>query len=430
MTNPPVHVTSPAHPWLRLVRALPLIGPGIFCVGYTIGPGAVTKLAAAGAQSGLQLLWAVLGGSLLFWVLLEAYGRYAVVTGKGALHGFRAHLPAGRWFALLVLAGVAMGQWSGLPVLVTLVSQLVYEGLALFLPLSAVPGQGVLVAFAVVMMSGVYGLITTGRHSSLEKVMLLLVALMLGGFTGALWLARLGSSLIVGELDPSRPAGVGGIWPAVVVIGSAVATPTFLLRALWLKGRGWTGRDAREQKRDGLVAAGVIFIVGATAMGCAASALHASGVDLRDPFGAIQALALTAGRLAAGLFLVGVLGAGLSSIIPMAMILPLLLADYRCEEPRLRTRQFRIWTVVACAVGLAGPVGGGWLLPLHRLASQMAQVFVLPLAVAGIFVLLNRTDLMGTQRAGFWLNAGLLAALGFSLLVAGQGFTALARRFG
>ncbi len=423
-------MTPPAHLWPRLVRALPFLGPGILCVGYTIGTGAVTKLAAAGAQSGLQLLWAVLGGALLFWVLLEAYGRYAVVTGTGALHGFRTHLPGGRWLALLILIGVGMGQWSGLPVLVTLVSELTYEGLALLVSLPAAPSQGMVVALAAVMMTGVYGLIAAGRYSLLEKAMFLLVALMVGGFTGALWLARPESSLIVGGLAPSRPAGAGGIWSAVIVVGTAVAAPTFLLRALWLKGRGWTKWNAREQTRDGLVAACVIFIVCAAVLACAAAALHASGVDIRDPFGAIRALAPTAGRLAAGFFLVGALGAGLSSIIPMAMILPLLLADYRREEPRLHTRPFRIWAAVACAVGLAGPVGGEWLLPLHRLASQLAQVFVLPLVVAGIFVLLNRADLLGAQRAGFWLNAGLLAALVFSLLVAGHGLTALERRFG
>jgi len=406
-----------------------LLGAGVLCVGYTIGTGAVTKLAAAGAQSGLQLLWAVLLGSLLFWALLEAYGHYALVSGTGALHGFRTHLPGGRWLALLVLVGIVMGQWSGLPVLVTLLSQLAYEGLALFLPLFAVPGQGVLIAFAVVMMSGVYGLIAPGRYSLLEKVMFVLVALMVGGFTGAMWLTRPGSSLIVGGLAPSLPAAAGGVWPAMVVIGTAVAAPTFLLRALWLKGRGWTGRNAAEQKRDGLVAASIIFVVCASIMGCAAGALHTSGVDIGDPFGAIHALASAGGRLAAALFLMGALCAGLSSIIPMVLILPLLLADYRGEEPRLHARQFRIWAAAACVVGLTGPVWGEWLLPLHRLASQLAQIFVLPLVVAGIFVLLNRADLMGAQRAGLWLNAGLLTTLAFSLLVAGRGIIALESRF-
>lgn len=412
------------------MRVLPFLGPGILCVGYTIGPGAVTKLAAAGAQSGLLLLWAVLGGGLLFWVLLEAYGRYAVVAGTGALHGFRTHLPGGRWLALLVLIGVVMGQWSGLPVLVALLSQLVQEGLALFWPLPVVQSQGGAMFLAVVMMAGVHGLIATGRYSLLEKAMVLLVAVMVGGFSGAMWLARPESGPIIRGLAPSLPTGAGDLWPAMVVMGTAVAAPTFLLRALWLKGRGWTGRNIPEQRRDGLVAGLIILMVCAAIMGGAAGTLRAGGVAIGELFGAIHALAAASGRLAAGLFLMGAVAAGLSSVIPMAMILPLLLADYRREDPGLQTRPFRIWAAVACVVGLTGPVCGGWLLPLHRLGSQLAQVFVLPLVVAGIFVLLNRTDVMGAQRAGFWLNAGLLAALVFSLLVAGHGLIALERRFG
>lgn len=423
-------MTSFEHLWPRLARALPWFGPGVLCVAYTIGTGAVTKLAAAGAQSGLQLLWAVLVGSLLFGVLLEAYGRYAMVAGTGALHGFRIHLPGGRWLALLILIGVAMGQWSGLPVLINLVARLTYEGLGLLLPLPAVPHQGVIVALAAVMLAAIYGLIAAGRYFLLEKAMFLLVALMVGGFTGAMCLARPEPGLIVRGLAPSLPAGAAGIWPAVIVLGTAVAAPTFLLRATWLRGRGWTGGNAREQRRDGLVAASVIFVIGATIMGGVAGALPAGGVDIRDPLGAIHALVPAAGRLAAGLFLVGALGAGLSSIIPMAMILPMLLTDYRREEPRLNTRRFRVWAAIACVIGLSGPVCGDWLLPVHRLASQLAQVFVPPLVVAGIFVLLNRVDPMGVQRAGFWLNAGLLAALVFTLLVAGQGCAALGRRFG
>lgn len=423
-------MTPPVHLWPRLVRALPLSGPGVFCVGYTIGTGAVTKLAAAGADSGLQLLWAVLGGSLLFWVLLEAYGRYAAVTGAGALNGFRTHLPGGRWFALLILIGVALGQGSGLPVLVTLVSELAHEGLAMLGSLPAAWSRAAIMVVAAILMTGVYLLIAAGRYRLLEKVMGVLVALMVGGFAGATWLAGPEFGLVASGSVLPQSVGDASIWPAVMVIGTAVAAPTFLMRAVWLKARGWAERNAVEQPRDAVVATFVIFLIGTMAMGAGAGALHANGADIRDPFEVIRALSQASGRFAAGLFLVGALGAGLSSIIPMVMILPLLVADYRREVIRLNAGPFRVWTAVACAVGLAGPACGGWLLPLHRLASQLAQVFVLPLVVAGILVLLNRADLMGAQRAGFWLNAGLLAALVFALLVAGHGLTALERRFG
>ena len=143
-----------------------LVVPGLFCAGYTIGPGAVTKLAAAGAQGGASPLWLLVAGGLLSWALLEACGRYTVATGVTALHGFRTHLRGGRWLALLVLVGIVLGQGSGLPVLVGVVARLIHGGWA---PTQSPAGE---MAVAAVMLGGVYTLLATGRF----YVLMLLVA--------------------------------------------------------------------------------------------------------------------------------------------------------------------------------------------------------------------------------------------------------------
>lgn len=413
------------HRWLR---ALLLAGPGIFCVGYTIGTGAVTKLSAAGAQAGMQLLWVLPIGGLLCWALLEACGRHAVVTGDTVLHGFRTRLRGGRWLALIVLFGVVLGQWTGLPVLVGLVSELIRDGLRLILPSAALQHGGAVVAVAAVLMGGIYGLLRVGRYSVLEKTMALLVALMLVGFIGAAGMVWLAPAMAPRGLAPSVPvAGDGGLI-VLALIGTSVAAPTFLVRSLLLKGKGWGGENLREQRRDAGIAALVVLLIGAAVMACAAGALYRQDLSIRTLFDAIHGLEPTAGRLAAGFFLAGALGAGLSSIIPMAMILPLMLADYRSGELQLRTPQFRAWAALACVIGLTGPIVGDSLLPIHRIASQLAQVFVLPLVVGGIFLLLHRDDRMAGHKAGFWLNTGLVAAFGFSLVVSWSALTALGRR--
>ena len=164
-------------------------------------------------------------------------------------------------------------------------------------------------------------------------------------------------------------------------------------------------------------------------MACAAGALYHRGQSIRNIFDVVQGLTPAVGWFAAGLFLLGAVGAGLSSLIPMAMILPLLLADFCRGKLQLNTPQFRIVAALGCVIGLAGPIFGDQLLPIHRAASQIAQVFVLPLVVGGVFLLLNRDELMGRHKAGFWLNAGLVAAFGFSLILSWSGLTALGRRF-
>ena len=39
--------------WMTLL----IVGPGFFCIGYTIGTGSVTSMAKAGSMYGMQLLW-------------------------------------------------------------------------------------------------------------------------------------------------------------------------------------------------------------------------------------------------------------------------------------------------------------------------------------------------------------------------------------
>ena len=65
------------------------VGPGIFCIGYTIGTGSVTAMTKAGSQFGMKLLWVLVLSCLFSWVLMEAYGRFAIVTGETALFAFK-----------------------------------------------------------------------------------------------------------------------------------------------------------------------------------------------------------------------------------------------------------------------------------------------------------------------------------------------------
>jgi len=92
----------------KLLQYLKGIGPGIFAIGYTIGTGSVTAMVVAGSQYGMQLLWVLFFSCLFSWVLMEAYGRYYLVTGETALYSFRKHLKFGNLIGLLIIAGISL----------------------------------------------------------------------------------------------------------------------------------------------------------------------------------------------------------------------------------------------------------------------------------------------------------------------------------
>ena len=138
----------------------------------------------------------------------------------------------------------------------------------------------------------------------------------------------------------------------------------------------------------------------------------------------VKALEPAVGGFAMVLFFAGALSAGLSSLFPIMMVAPLLIADYRNGQMEPRSPMFRILCAVACLVGLTVPVLG--FNPIQaQIVSQIGGVFVLPLSIAAMIFLVNRRDLMGEYRAGLVLNSGLAAALLFSLLITYTGCIAI-----
>jgi Mn2+/Fe2+ NRAMP family transporter len=120
----------------------------------------------------------------------------------------------------------------------------------------------------------------------------------------------------------------------------------------------------------------------------------------------------------------GTLSAGLSSIFPALMIAPVLLSDYNGGKMDLKSTHFRILTIIACLFGLIIPVLGSNPISA-QIATQIVQVFILPVVIGGIIILLNRKNLMGKYKAGILMNAGLISAFVFSCLISYTGILAI-----
>ena len=86
----------------RFGNSLSSVGPGLFLVGYSIGTGSVVAMASAGSRYGMSMLWALALSCIFSFFLLEAYGRYTIVTGEGALYGYKKH------FIIFVSAGTML----------------------------------------------------------------------------------------------------------------------------------------------------------------------------------------------------------------------------------------------------------------------------------------------------------------------------------
>ncbi len=411
----------------RLWRLLLVIGPGIFCIGYTVGTGSVTTMCKAGAVVGMDLLW-LLGLSCLFMgFLMEAFGRYAVVTQQTAIHSFKTHLPAGRAIAVLVIVGVVAAQYGACMGILGLCSSMITEALqAMGWTWSA---YWMRLIVAVLIAALLYSLLMVGRYSFFEKVLVFFVTIMCLVFLASMLLVLPPAGQLAAGLVPRLPDAEGAFVLVPAMVGTTMAAATFVVRPLLMNAKQWTVVNLQDQTRDSCVAAVLMFVISMAIMASATGVLHQQGQSVDKVMDMVRALQPAAGRLAVVLFFVGALGAGLSSLFPIIMVAPLLIADYRDGRFETNTLLFRGLCAAACLAGLTVPVLG--FNPIEaQIVTQIGGVFVLPLSIGAMLWLVNRRDLMGPHRAGPVLNLALVLSFLFSLYISWTAASAVTNLIG
>jgi Mn2+/Fe2+ NRAMP family transporter len=380
----------------------------------------------AGSMYGMQLLWVLFLSAFFSWILMEAYGRYALVTGDTALHAFRENFRYGKAIALITAIAITIGQWGSLTGILGISANAIYEVSQLFLGNTGrneneywfVLGIAI---FIIVLM---YALLTIGRYSFFEKVLVVFVTVMGISFFISMFITLPSGEEIVRGFKFQIPAGKDGKLMAAAFVGTTMASATFVVRPLIVLGKGWTKNNMKEQSKDALISGILIFLISAAVMICAAGAIYGTGKSVTKVMDMVTTLEPVAGRFAVALFMTGALSAGLSSIFPILMVAPILYSDLKGDKLDLKSRHFKVLTAVAGIVGLLVPVLGSNPIAA-QITTQVVNIFILPIVVGGIIFLINNKKLMGKHKAGIMMNVGLITAFVFSCLISYTGVLAI-----
>jgi Mn2+/Fe2+ NRAMP family transporter len=402
----------------RLSKTLALFLPGIFLLGFNIGTGSVTAMAKAGATYGMSLLWTIVASCVATYFMINAYGRYTLVTGETALQAFRRHIhPAVGIFFIVALGAGVCGSVMGVMGIVAEVSSVWSEGL--------VEGGIAPVWFAAFFISLVYFIFWNGRTQSFERTLAVIVAVMSVCFIANFFLLMPPPMDIVKGLVPSLPAvpldaGRGPFLVIASMVGTTVFSGLFIIRTTLVKEAGWTLADSDKQRNDALVAVVMMFVISGSIMAAAAGTLHAEGLGLDKASQMIGLLEPLAGSLATTVFVVGIVAAGVSSQFPNVLMLPWLLCDFGESSRDMTLPRYRLMVLVISLLGLVVPIFEARPV-LVMIVSQAFNAVILPVTVACILYLGNRRDLMGEHRNTLSTNAVLAAILLFSLVTTSMG---------
>jgi manganese transport protein len=390
---------------------LATVGPGLFLIGYNIGTGSVTTMAETGSKYGMSLFWVLVLSCLFTFVMLIAYGRYTLVSGETAMTAYKKHLPLGKSLAIYTMIALIIGELAALAGIMGIVTSLINEWTRFLFG-----GDGAnVILVATVVIAGCFYLLWVGKYTLFEKFLTILVTLMGVSFMVSMFIVVDTPSEFITGLVPGIPAGGGAFINVAAIAGTTCSAMVFIMRSIVVAEKGWKINNLGQEKIDALVSAGTMLLLSAAVMACAAGAIYHKGLaPVNRAVDMVKTLEPMAGKYAISIFVVGIIGAGISTLFPISLVAPWLICDYRGKQRNIQSPMFRWLGGLGLLIGLTVPIfkfRPVWVM----IASQTFQATILPAITVAILLLLNQRRIMGEHKAGWLLNTGLAATFVFSI---------------
>ena len=397
----------------KILVALSAVGPGLFLIGYNIGTGSVTTMAKAGAEYGMTLFWALILSCLFTYLLMVAYGQVTLTSGNTALFNIKNKFKAGKILAIYIIITLIIGEILALIGIMGIVAELVQEGIRL---LSGSRGTivdtfWIILVFAILL----YFLLWFGRYKVFEKVLTVFVILMAFCFIAVFFLVRPSLSAIFGGMIPGIPETTGAFRLVAAMAGTTCSAAVFIMRSTVVAEKGWNITNLRTEKRDALTSASMMLFLSGIIMAVSAGTLHVMGLKLDTTVEMIRLFEPLGGQFAAFLLILGITGAGLSTIFPIVLIAPWLISDYTGRPRNIKSPLYRV-LILGGLLFAFGSIFIKQTPPILLVASQAFQATILPAVAIPVFLLINRNDVMNTHLPSIKMNAGLIAVIIFSLI--------------
>lgn len=395
----------------KLVIALAAVGPGLFLIGYNIGTGSVTTMAKTGAEHGMELFWALVLSCIFTFILMVAYGKLTLVSGKTALNNIKHEFKYGWLLAMYILLALIVGELLALMGVMGIVADLVQEAIRLlFNDLMISRGWIILV-----LATALYLLLWFGRYKTFEKVLTVFVIFMGLSFIVVFFMVQPNFSVIAQGLIPGIPDTPGAMGLVAAIAGTTCSAAVFIMRSTVVAEKGWGIRNLKDEKKDAAVSATMMLFLSGVIMAVAAGTLHVMGLKLDNTVEMIQLFEPIGGNVAAFILILGIVGAGLSTIFPIVLIAPWLVADFTGRPRNIHSGLSRL-LIFGAMLFAFGTVFLDQRPPALMVFSQGFQAVILPAVAIPVLLLMNRQKLMGVHKANLNENIGVWAVVLFSLI--------------
>ena len=299
-----------------------MLGPGLLLAATGVGAGDLATGSFAGGLLGTAVLWAVVVGAFLKFVVTEGLARWQLATGETLIEGVAAR--AGRWALWLFLPYLLLWSFFVGSALMSATGATLHA----MLPVVADAKDGKVIFGAAASLTGLV-LVWFGGYRLFDHVMRVCIGVMFATVILTAILLWPGTGAVLeGLFVPSIPsAGAQGVTWTLALIGGIGGTLTVLCYGYWL-------REERRDKPEDLrlcrvdLATGyvmtAIFGIAMVIIGSSVS-IEGSGAQLLVTLS--ERLDDVMGPVGKWLFLAGAFGAVFSSLLGVWQCVPYLFAD-------------------------------------------------------------------------------------------------------
>ena len=408
---------------MKASRFLSIVLPGLLVAATGVGMGDLATGSFAGSLLGTAILWAVMLGAFLKFIITEGIARWQLATGTTVLQGAAIHL--GPWPMYVFLPYLLL--WT----LVTGSALMSGCGVALhaLIPIFDSADNGKIFFGMLSSLIGA-GLVRYGGFDMFEKIMTTCIVLMFAAVVitaGALWP---GTEVVLrGLFIPTIPdfAGSGLTW-TVALIGGVGGTVTILSYGYWIRESGREGADQIAICRIDLGSGYLMTAIFGISVVIIGSKLELSGSGATLIVAMADELAVPLGEIGRWIFLIGAVGAVFSSLLGTWQATPYFFCDswnlFRgrgrdADQSGMATTTSPLYRYYLLALAVVPMMG---LFVDFRQALKIYAVigaFFVPMLAILLLVLNSRTKWIGAEhRNRFAATGGLLMAVVFFFWIA------------
>ena len=406
---------------------LTLFLPGLLVAATGVGAGDLATAGFAGMKLGTTVLWAIVFGAALKYVLNEGLARWQLATGQTLLEGIFTKLPKPMgWLLLLYFV-----PWS----FFTAKALVVACGVT---ATAMLPDDVAASRNWVPILAGIHALVIgllvwRGGFKLFERLMAVGVGIMFVAVIVTAGVLGFSPASVASGLVPSLPSAAetpGGFAWTIALIGGVGGTLTILGYGYWIREHQREGLEQLKTCRLDLAVAYTATGLFGIAMVLIASRLH--GIDGKGAalvVGVANELAVAIGPVGRWVFLIGAWAAVVSSVMGVFQVVPLFFRDMvshampqqQASEPASSSNAAwspnpHLWLAFLVLIPLP------FLQERFDVVQKYYAVFgaLLMPYLAVVLLLLNRERWVKDKiaRHGPITLLGLLVTLGFFVMVA------------